>query len=138
MKKLIVDIESGGFKSGEMLVFAGRQTGKSMLTMHLLKDRWSQKNFYYTANNLNNLCKEIMLPESKYKFSRAKWYTAEMPGYATWRFSDEYNQIIAWCTEHFGAHPNKHDAWSRWYVGLGYINFRDEKDYMLYQLRWTA
>lgn len=131
MNKLFADIESGGFKPGEMVVFAAQQTGKS---------------YYYTASKKRiydtNLCKEIMLPwppteNPKYKFSRAKWYTAELPGHATWRFSDEYNQIIDWCTELFGAHPNKHDAWSRWWVGLGYINFRDEQDYVLYQLRWA-
>lgn len=112
--------------SVKTMYYTGRRTGKSVL------NQWFDYN--------NNLCKEIMLPEkpeSKYKFSRAKWYTAELNGNATWRFSDEYNQIIAWCTENFGAHPSKPDAWSRWHVGLGYINFRDEKDYLLYQLKWA-
>ena len=98
-----------------------------------------------------NLCKEIvfdgayyapyipkMLNKPKYQFSRAKWYTASLNGNATWRFSDEYNDIIAWCTEMFGAHPAKHDAWSRWHVGLGCVNFRDEKDYQWFVLRWGA
>ena len=98
---------------------------------------------------LTNLCQEIVLtdtdmcslgynmPKPKYQFSRAKWYTVQLNGHATWRLSDEYNQIIEWCTEHFGPHPAKHDAWSRWYVGLGHINFRDSRDYVLYQLRWS-
>ena len=119
-----------GYKPGEMVLFsAGRQTGKSML-MQVLKNR------YYDTN----LCKEIMLPmhpEPKYKFSRAKWYTVQLNGNATWRLSDEYNQIIDWCTEHFGEHPKKPDAWTRWYVGLGYINFRDAKDYEWFMLRWS-
>lgn len=99
-----------------------------------------------------NLCKEIMFdipgyPKTsaslkklmpKYQFSRAKWYTAPLNGSSTWRFSDEYNDIIAWCTEMFGAHPAKHDAWSRWHVGLGCVNFRDEKDYQWFVLRWGA
>ncbi len=115
-----------GIKAGQMFLYtAGRQTGKSMLN-HLYN---------------NNLCKEIMLPMgnqpvSKYKFSRAKWYTAEINDNSLWRMSKEYNSIIDWCTEQFGPHPKNKDAWSRWWVGLGYICFRDEKDYMLYQLKW--
>jgi len=118
-----------GISPGEMMIFSGgRQTGKSL---------------YYTALKSRihdtNLCKEIMFPsppESKYKFSRAKWYTVKLNSDSVWRLSDEYNQAIAWCTEQFGAHPVKQDAWSRWYVGLGYINFRDAIDYEWYMLRW--
>jgi hypothetical protein len=87
-----------------------------------------------------NLCKEIMFPEPstpKYKFSRAKWYTAELNGKFTWRFSDEYNELIEWCNETFGPHPTKQDAWSRWYVGLGCINFRDEQDLVMFKLKWS-
>ena len=117
----------GGFKKGEMMVIStARQTGKSVL--------WDLETL--------NLCKEILFPmkpepEPKYKFSRAKWYTVQLNGHATWRFSDEYNQIIDWCTQHFGPHPSKPDAWSRWYVGLGYIKIRDAKDYEWYILRWS-
>lgn len=98
------------------------------------------KEIILTANTIMmdyNVFYEPVVSKSKYKFSRAKWYTAELTGHATWRFSDEYNQIIEWCTEHFGKHPTKHDAWSRWYVGLGYINFRDAKDYEWFMLRWS-
>lgn len=123
---------SGGIPAGTMNVFsAGRQTGKSMLntyTMKVFKDR------YYDTN----LCKEIMFPEpptSKYKFSRAKWHTAEI-GDGYWRLGREYNEIIAWCNETFGAHPKKPDAWSRWWVGIGQIYFRDERDLVLYKLKW--
>ena len=101
---------------------------------------------------LDNLCKGVVsipdypkttaafkrLPMIKYQFSRAKWYTVQLNGMATWKQSDEYNQIIEWCTKHFGPHPASYDAWSRWYVGLGYINFRDAKDYEWYVLRWGA
>lgn len=130
---------SGGIPAGTMNVFsAGRQTGKSYYNIKVLKNR------YYGATERtfwnDNLCKEIMLPEkpkSKYKFSRAKWHTVEMPGYATWRFSDEYNNIIAWCNDTFGPHLTKPDAWTRWYVGLGVIHFRDEADLVLYKLKWA-
>jgi len=144
-KTIIVDLEAwdaltptvlsnatGGIPAGTMHVIGmGRQTGKSMY-MKLLKNR-----IYDT-----NLCKEIFLPmypatKPKYKFSRAHWYSAELPGHATWRLSDEYNSIIDWCTEQFGPHPTKQDAWSRWWVGLGVINFRDEKDFVFYKLKWS-
>jgi len=107
---------------------AGRQTGKSML-MKVMKNRFDA-----------NLCKEIMLPihpEPKYKFSRAKWHAARLNGDGVWRLGQEYNEIIAWCNETFGAHPKRPDAWSRWWVGIGEIYFRDEQDLVLYKLKWT-
>lgn len=111
-----------GVKAGQLnVISAGRQSGKSWFT--------------------NNLCKEIFLPmspaEKKYRFSRAKWYTAQLNRDALWLLSKEYNTMIEWCTEQFGAHPAKPDAWSRWWFGIGEINFRDEKDLMMYQLRWA-
>lgn len=134
---------SGGIPAGTMNVFSagrhGRQTGKSMLSLKVLKNRYygaTERTFWADTN----LCKEIMLPmepKSKYKFSRAKWYTAELNGEFTWRFSDEYNELIAWCNETFGPHPTKQDAWSRWYVGLGCVNFRDEQDLVMFKLKWA-
>jgi len=108
---LAIDIE--GRKPGEMAIFSsGRQTGKSMLTM--LKTK------YYSAN----LCKEIMLPTSpvkqqKYQFSRANWYQAE--------FDDRhYFEVDAWCSQQFGLHPSRPDAWSRWWHKFqNSILFRD-------------
>lgn len=143
-KTIVVDIETrdavtataqailnnitGGISYGTMNIFSsGRQTGK---TMHFLKKR------YYDPNP----CKEILLPmypEPKYKFSRARWYEARISTDAMWRLSNGYNDIIAWCTEQFGKHPAKPDAWSRWRVGIGFIYFRDEADYILYQLKWS-
>lgn len=113
-------------------------TGKNTMTLKVLKNR------YYGATDRtfwapNNLCKEIMFPEpstSKYKFSRAKWHTAEI-GDGYWRLGREYNEIIAWCNETFGLHPKKPDAWSRWWVGIGQIYFRDEQDLVLYKLKWS-
>ena len=134
---------SGGIPAGTMNVFsAGRQTGKSMLNTYTMK---VLKNRYYGATERTfwadtNLCKEIMFPEkpkSKYKFSRAKWYTAQINGDVLWRLGHEYNDVIAWCNENFGPHPKEHHAWSRWYVGVGHIFFRDEQDLVLYQLRWA-
>lgn len=122
--KAFVDIESGGFKSGEMVVFAGRQTGKSYYT-EVLKRR------IYGIN----LCKEIMLPlhpEPKYKFSRAKWYEADI----SW---NHYREVMEWCTEQFGPRPKVSDAWSRWFDNHGdRVFFRDERDYNWFVLRWGA
>jgi len=140
-KTITVDLETwmptvlgnttGGIPAGTMNVISmGRQTGKSMY-MKMLKNRIYDR----------NLCKEIFLPmhpvtKPKYQFSRAKWHTVDI-GNGTWRLGREYNEIIEWCTEHFGKHPNKPDAWSRWWVGVGVINFRDEKDFVFYKLKWS-
>lgn len=145
-KTIVVDIEAAnaGAWSGQGIlkdasefiayntidVFStSRSTGKSTLTMKVFKNR------YYDTN----LCKEIMLPmepASKYKFSRAKWHTVDI-GMGSWRLGREYNDIIAWCNETFGAHPKKQDAWSRWWVGIGQIYFRDEQDLVMYKLKWS-
>ena len=107
-------IKAGGFKRGEMfLISAGRQTGKSM--------------FY------SNLCKEILLPmkpEPKYKFSR-EWYVAE------YDWVHQY-EVLEWCKQQFGPHPQNPDAWSRWCNHYSErIHFRDEKDYAWFVLRWS-
>ena len=70
-------------------------------------------------------------PQSKYKFSRAKWYEADH------RYAD-YEEVIAWCTEHFGPRPRYPDAWTRWYdIHIDRIRFRDERDYQWFVLRWA-
>ena len=91
-----------------------------------------------------NLCKEIILPtpwlsnstplmfESKYKFSRAKWYHAEFD-------SRYYDEVREWCTQQFGPQPRVADAWTRWYHNYhDVIFFRDEPDYNWFVLRWGA
>jgi hypothetical protein len=118
---------SRGFRAGEMMIISsGRQTGKSSFYMKMLKNR------IYDSN----LCKEIILPtkpmkEEKYKFSRAKWYQAE--------FNDkDYFEVRAWCSQQFGPDPARPDAWSRWWHKFhNSILFRDEKDYILFTLRWS-
>lgn len=109
---------SRGFRAGEMMVIsAGRQSGKSTLNQ-----------FFQ-----NNLCKEIILPmkpEPKYKFSR-DWYVAEFD----WVRQAE---VLEWCKQQFGPHPENPDAWSRWYNKYSEkIHFRDEKDYAWFILRWS-
>lgn len=70
---------------------------------------------------------------AKYKFSRANWYRARY----SWL---DYNAVMAWCAEHFGAHPKRPDAWSRWQTAAwsGQLLFRDEEDFVLYTLRWGS
>lgn len=83
-----------------------------------------------------NLCREILLPmrpltKPKYQFSRARWYVAE------YNWIDQV-EVVKWCTEQFGPHPEQPDAWSRWnHKWQDRIQFRDERDYVLFQLRWS-
>ena len=73
-------------------------------------------------------------PKSKYNFSRAKWYEADLD-WGDWK---NFGAIFEWCEQQFGAHPKNPDAWSRWYrFGSDCIRFRDEQDYMLFLLRWS-
>jgi hypothetical protein len=68
--------------------------------------------------------------ESKYKFSRNKWYVADFD----WV---HHFEVLAWCSQQFGPHPATPDAWSRWVNQYSEkIHFRDEKDYILFILRW--
>ncbi len=70
-------------------------------------------------------------PKSKYQFSRAKWYKADF-------YYTDFDAIVNWCTEQFGPHPKHPDAWSRWkHNGQDRVFFRDEKDYVLFCLRWS-
>jgi hypothetical protein len=66
----------------------------------------------------------------KYRFSRAKWHEA------TISFKDG-PAIWEWCTERFGKQDKNPDAWSRWYIAINTIRFRDEKDYIMFVLRWS-
>jgi hypothetical protein len=116
---LLDKLRQGGFKHGQMALYnASRGTGKSTL------NAWFQ----------NNLCKEILLPmrpEPKYKFSRANWYVADFD----WV---HHGEVLAWCKQQFGPHPNNPDAWSRWYNKYSEkIHFRDSKDYEWFVLRWS-
>jgi hypothetical protein len=66
---------------------------------------------------------------NKYKFSR-NWYQAQFD-------TKYYYEVDAWCSQQFGPHPKRPDAWSRWWHKFeDSILFRDEKDYLLFTLRW--
>lgn len=94
-------------------------TGQQQLT--LLKEFTIEYEIVWNKTNKVN----------KYNFSRNNWYQAE--------FDDRhYFEVQAWCSQQFGPHPSKPDAWSRWWHKFqGSILFRDEKDYILFTLRWS-
>ena len=122
-----------GFGSKELMVIStGRQTGKSYYQKTLLNQQYGK--LYDT-----NLCKEIMLPtepmkNSKYQFSRAKWYEVHM----MFKSYAPIQERIDWCVETFGPLPKNPDAWTRWYLsGLTKLKFRDSKDYEWFMLRWS-
>jgi hypothetical protein len=71
-----------------------------------------------------------MKPAPKYKFSRAKWYEAKLPRDGQAAFN--------WCVKQFGPEPTITDAWTRWYFNVDRtFRFRDEKDYVMFILRWS-
>lgn len=69
--------------------------------------------------------------KSKHKFSRAKWYDANFD-------PARYFEIKEWCTQQFGPLNTNPDAWTRWFMqSHGVMRFRDEKDAMMFILRWS-
>ena len=74
--------------------------------------------------------------KQEYQFSRAKWYEAPCravhPNNKTWA-----SEQLQWCRAQFGPYSSSPDAWSRWYPTGNCFRFRDEKDYVLFTLRWT-
>lgn len=128
----------GGFRFGELAAFSvGRQTGKSMYYNQNLHQEILLEGQRIVMKILKNRLydgQEIVLPpmtKPKYQFSRAKWYLAEFD-------ENYYHEVRAWCSQQFGPHPTRPDAWSRWqhrYVNK--IQFAYEKDYVLFTLRWS-
>ena len=113
----------GGFKAGELVIICTPMS--------------ASKSVFWDIEATDGIWKDVKVKEPKYKFSRAKWYSANLRTDVLWRLGNEYNEMIEWCTQHFGKHPKRHDAWSRWWVGVDDINFRDAKDYEWYVLRWS-
>jgi hypothetical protein len=72
----------------------------------------------------------LISKEPKYRFSR-NWHQAYFD-------TKDYFAVDKWCEEQFGPHPKNPDAWSRWWHKFeNSILFRDEKDYVLFMLRWS-
>ena len=76
----------------------------------------------------------------KYNFDRV-WYEFDMMDH--YNDSSRMQDILLWCDQNFGpapkwgAYPGAPDAWSRWYCFGFVFNFRDEKDYLIFLLRWS-
>jgi hypothetical protein len=71
-----------------------------------------------------------LVTDSKYKFSR-NWYSASFN-------LKDYDAVDEWCEQQFGPQDRRPDSWSRWWHKFETsILFRDEKDYMLFVLRWS-
>jgi hypothetical protein len=47
------------------------------------------------------------------------------------------NEKIDWCNQNFGPNTVTPDTWSRWYSNGWVIRFRDEKDYLIFLLKWS-
>jgi hypothetical protein len=72
--------------------------------------------------------------DPKYQFSRKDWFIADL-------FNKGYHmsEVREWCTEQFGLKSENPDAWSRWINNTNSLfRFRDEKDYVLFVLRWGS
>jgi hypothetical protein len=63
------------------------------------------------------------------------WYVASVMAPTVGRVSKHvyqgWNPCIQWCSEYFN---NTNDQWR--FVGEGVFEFRNEKDYMWFLLRW--
>ena len=123
-------VTSGGFKPGEVVIYSGgRGGGKSIYNNNLCKEIMMQS---LNGMKVSQWMMDAQKDQSKYKFSR-KWHVAEFD-------LKDYDAVLEWCAEQFGPHPQNPDAWSRWYFQSVWgetIHFRDDRDYVLFILRWA-
>lgn len=110
-----------GFKPGEMVVMsAGRQTGKSQMAEYM---KMFYQMYYQEVPSL-----EL----SDGKVFDQPYYTVQPKGIP-------WYEMEPWCRETFGPTP-EFGAWepnARWYMNAERFWFRDEKDRMLFVLRWS-
>ncbi len=129
-QKLIVDIESGGFKHGEVCVMmAGRQTGKSHFSAAAFKRLWED---IYKERPVTDL----ILTEGR--VHGARYYCVEPEG-GVWK------DMETWCTETFGEPgeiwPSQDFVWPeipRWMQNNRKFWFRSERDRDWFIIRWRA
>lgn len=64
-------------------------------------------------------------------------YKAKMPDYANrpQRIHDSLDRV-RWCRNQFGS-ESLFTNYGRWHRYKGYIYFSDQRDYVLYTLRWS-
>jgi hypothetical protein len=119
-----IDIETGGFKQGEVVVFYGRQTGKSMLTQTYI-NQWSDIN----ENRPMKITHCTMVQKNKFrcwaKVTGGRWGTEK--------------KITEWCEEVFGPLSTPGYKNPRWTnkMSWGVWHFKHEADLTLFLLRWS-
>lgn len=128
-QKLLIDIESGGVKPGEMMIMmAGRQVGKSMFSAQaierLLRDLNSQP------------VVDIVIGEGTVYGSR--YYTVEPIG-------GNWLEMEKWCAETFGegsralwGEKTAPEPARRWYANNRKFWFKSEKDRDWFIVMWRA
>lgn len=131
-EQLLVDIETGGLKPGEIMVMsAGRGVGKSMLTKAYV-DRMMQ-------DIMSRPVEDLVLSEGRVYGAR---YYCVGPVGGNWRDMED------WCIETYG--PSTGSIWAeemnkttakpgeRWYANNRKFWFRTEKDRDWFILRWRS
>lgn len=133
-EKILVDIESGGIKPGEMYVMmAGRNVGKSTFSSAAFKRLWDD---IYKERQIEDL----VLSEAK--VHGARYYTVEPVG-------GNWSAMTDWCTSTFGEAAEVWDIKStdeqfiwpetgRWYKNNRKFWFRNERDRDWFIIKWRS
>lgn len=129
-EKILVDIESGGYKPGEMVVMmAGRGVGKSTLNSAVFKRLWDDI-------HRPRPVEDLILSEQP--VHGARYYCVEPQG-GSWTEMEE------WCRSSFGEPGDMWESndwcWpesARWLQNNRKFWFRKERDRSLFIIRWRA
>jgi hypothetical protein len=129
-QKILVDIESGGLKPGEMaIMMSGRNIGKSTLTSAVFKRMWDDINKPRPITDL-------ILGESPVHGSR--YYTVQPEG-GSWAEMEE------WCKQTYGEPGDMWESsdwcWpesARWLQNNRKFWFRKEADRDWFIMRWRS
>lgn len=127
-EKLLVDIESGGLKPGEMVVMmAGRRTGKSVF-----------QRLWNDIYNANRPIEDLVLTEQP--VHGAKYYCVEPVG-GSWADMEAWaKQSFGECSEVWDIKDSDPFLWpecGRWYMNNRKFWFRNEKDRTMFIMRWS-
>lgn len=128
-EKLLIDIESGGVKPGEMVVMmASRRTGKSQVAAFT--------RLWQDIFKVNQKVSDIKLGEGTVYGSR--YYTVEPIG-------GNWLEMETWCVETFGegsralwGEKKAPEPARRWYANNRKFWFRNEKDRDWFIIRWNS
>lgn len=129
-EKILVDIESGGFKPGEMVVMmSGRRAGKSQFSSVAFKRLWDA---IYETRPITDLVL------SEQPVHGARYYCVEPVG-------GSWPEMEAWCGAMFGEPGDMWESndwvWpetARWMQNNRKFWFRTEKDRDWFILRWRS